>query len=291
MDNVTALEVCYQLNKQGISVCEISKQTGRHRATVYRWLRGYRQKGKQQFVLEYKEAKKGRKQPRKTCAVSKSRVYHLRKKYRQCCGQKIQYLLERDHDTNMSVSTIYRILGEKYHLRSKWKKNKPRGKPIRRAEKARQYVQVDTVDLGGWYAFTAIDTYTKEVSVRLEDRLTAKSGERALQQILTDFKCKEFEYLQRDGGSEFKREWQALARKHTKHLKTSRPYKKNDQAFIEKFNATLRKECVGHIKYKKKDFAMLQRKLTEFIHYYHYERPHLSLNFLTPKQFSLSHLT
>lgn len=291
MTNLTAIEVCYQLKKSGVSAAEISRRTGRHRATVYRWLQGFRQKGKRQFIRDYKVAKKGHKQPRKTSGRNKQLVYDIRAEYRECCGQKICFILARDYQVKMSLSTIYRILGQKYKIRPKWKHHQTRGKPIRVGTKPREYVQVDTVDLGQWYAFTAIDTYTKEVSVRLEDKLTAKAGERALKQLMNDLKTQHITYLQRDGGPEFKKEWQHLAYQHAQHLKTSRPYKKNDQAFIEKFNATLRKECVGHIKYRKQDFALLQQKINDFLQYYHHKRPHLSLNFLTPHQFSLSHLT
>lgn len=291
MENITAIEVCYQLKVSGIGVEEIARRTGRHRATVYRWLRGFRQKGKGQFIRDYKVAKQGRKQPRKTSGRNKQLVYQIRREYRECCGQKIRFILARDYKVKMSLSTIYRILGQKYQIRPKWKHHQTRGKPIRVGSKPREYVQVDTVDLGCWYAFTAIDTYTKEVSVRLEDKRTSQAGARALRQVLKDLNTKQITYLQRDGGPEFKLDWQNLAYQCAQHLKTSRPYKKNDQAFIEKFNATLRKECVGHIKYRQQDFALLQQKINEFLHYYHYQRPHLSLNFLTPHQFSLSHLT
>ena len=59
----------------------------------------------------------------KTDQVMKARIFAIRESKRKCCGEKIQYFLKKGYDEIVSVSTIYRILGEKYQLRSKWKKN------------------------------------------------------------------------------------------------------------------------------------------------------------------------
>ena len=59
--------------------------------------------------------------------------------------------------------------------------------------------------------------------------------------------------LWKAGVSPFKREWSEYAHKHIPSIRTARPYKKNEQAFIERFNGILRKECLGYLKYQKKD--------------------------------------
>jgi transposase InsO family protein len=53
----------------------------------------------------------------------------------------------------------------------------------------------------------------------------------------------------------------------------------------------LRKECIGYMKYTKKDIHWLQEKINNYINYYYYERPHLSLGMKTPKEYLMSHLT
>ncbi|OGY45319.1 MAG: hypothetical protein A2729_00585 [Candidatus Buchananbacteria bacterium RIFCSPHIGHO2_01_FULL_39_14] len=103
----------------GVSPEEIPKQLGIHRATIYRWLNGIKLKGINQFIRDYKQAKKGRRQPRKTNPVIKARIYQIRKEKHNCCGEKIKYFLKAEHNQVVSVSTIYRILNEKYQLSSK----------------------------------------------------------------------------------------------------------------------------------------------------------------------------
>ena len=287
-DNITKIKVCWSLYQNGVSPESIYQQLAIHRATVYRWIKGIKLYGIIEFIRRYKAAKQGRRQPRKTDVVVKLHVYEIRRKYYNCCGEKIQYFLKQEYDEELSVSTIYCILKEKYILRSKWKKYCKRGH-VKKGSKPRESIQIDTVDLGSLYAFTAIDTYTKEVDVVIKSKLTAGSGRQALENHLKRFET--IQHIQRDGGSEFKREWNDYAVKHISSIRTARPYKKNEQAFIERFNGILRKECVGYLHYKKKDLSELQQRVDNYLEYYHTKRPHLSLGMKTPKQFAMSHLT
>ena len=287
MDNITKIHVCWNLYRNGISAEEIPKHTEIHRATVYRWLKGIRQLGITEFIRRYQTAKKGHRQ-RKTDTVLKEHIYKIRETKRECCGEKIRYFLKKEYGEEVCVSTIYRILNERYELKKRWRGNEVRG-AVLKGSKPREVVQVDTVDFGSIYAFTAIDTFTKEASVILKKRLDSKSAEEALVSQLQFFG--KIDGIQRDGGPEFKAHWQAKARTCIPTIRTSRPYRKNEQAFIERFNGILRKECLGHLKYTRKDLLHMQRKVAEFLQYYHYERPHLSLDMKTPHQFAMSHLT
>lgn len=287
-DSITKIKICWSLFLNGVSPEEIPNQLGIHRATVYRWLKGIELKGINQFIRDYKQAKKGRRQPRKTNPIIKARIYKIRREKHNCCGEKIKYFLKLEHNQIVSVSTIYRVLNEKYQLKSKWKKYCKRGH-LKKGEKPRESIQTDTVDFGEIFAFNAIDTFTKEVSVIFKPTLDSISGKQALQSHLRFFE--KIDHIQRDGGSEFKAEWQAYASKHIPSIRTARPYKKNEQAFIERFNGILRKECLGYMTYKKKDLQAVQEKVNKYLEYYHNQRPHLSLGMKTPKEFAMSHLT
>lgn|GEM_PF-6758042 len=52
----------------------------------------------------------------KTYATLEQRVFSLRREYRECCGQKIVYLLEQE-GVHLSLSTVYRILNKHLKLR------------------------------------------------------------------------------------------------------------------------------------------------------------------------------
>ena len=288
LDSITRIRICWSLYQNGVSPEDLPKQLNIHRATVYRWIKVIKLKGINKFIRDYKKAKKGRKRPRKTDIITKLHIYKIREDKRNCCGEKIKYFLKTEYNETVSVSTIYRMLNLKYQLSSKWKKYCKRGH-VKKGEKPRESIQADSVDFGNVYAFTAIDTFTKEASVILKPALDSQSGKEALEEQLYFFQ--KIEHIQRDGGPEFKKDWQKYAKTKIPSIRTARPYKKNEQAFIERFNGILRKECLGYLKYKHKDIPELQVRVNEFLDYYHNERPHLSLNMLTPKEFAMSHLT
>lgn len=111
MDNITKIHLCWKLYNKQISPEKIPEQTGKHRATIYRWIQGLRQKGINQFIKDYQQGKKGRRH-RKTNQEIKEKIYEIREKRRDCCGEKIKYFLEKEGES-VSVSTIYRVLHEK----------------------------------------------------------------------------------------------------------------------------------------------------------------------------------
>jgi len=59
--------------------------------------------------------------------------------------------------------------------------------------------------------------------------------------------------------------------------RVARPHKKNEQAYIESFNRSLRKECLVWSKHKIKDLPMLTREVEEYLKYYHLKRAHFVL--------------
>lgn len=286
MKSITLIELAWELHKSGVSTDHIALRISKHRATIYRWFKGIKGYGIREYLHRYQKAKKDRRQKRKTDPIIKARIYSIREKYHHCCGEKIQYWMRKEYNTNIGLSTIYRVLGEKYILRSKWKKNQVRG-PIPKASKKREVIQHDTVDFGELFAFTSVDIFTKEAQVIIRLSLEANDGAKALEKQMSYFQFSEM--MQRDGGPEFKAEWNEKAKPYCNQIRTARPYKKNEQSYIESFNRTLRKECLGWRKYRKQDLRSVQEKVDEFIEFYNNQRPHLSLNLLTPREY-LSHL-
>ena len=183
MPSVAQVYVAWELYRAGAEVKYIAERVGKHRATIYRWLKGIRVYGIQGFVKRYKNAKKGRR-VRKTHAHLEQRVLSLRREYRDCCGQKIVYLLKQEGIT-LSLSTVYRILNK--HLTLRKHHRTPKGEPVQRATRPREVIQMDTLDLGELYAFTAIDTFTKEAQVVIRPSLQAEDGKAALEQIMRAF--------------------------------------------------------------------------------------------------------
>lgn len=255
-----------------------------HRRTIIRWHQGISQSGGlENFLDAYLMAKKGSRQKRKLDSLLKKRISNLRDKHHGCCGQKIAYHLKKDYGTEVGVTTIYRVLAEKYVLRSKWKKNKKPG-PVPGATSARQVVQMDTVDFGDIYAFAAIDIFTREVDVLLRPSLEAIDGQAFLHTCMKRRFNSFVNLIQTDGGAEFKKEFHQDAPLYCQRHRYARSYKKNEQSDIESFNRSLRKECLGWLKYRRSQIPELTREINQWLIYYHYERPHLGLGMKPPLQ-------
>lgn len=282
MEQVTKIVIVKELLTQGMPKTQIARDLGISRRTVIRWSQALeKQGGLEAFLDSYERAKKGPRQKRKVDAILKRRIWAIREKYHQCCGQKIQYFLEKEYGIQVSVTTIYKVLREKYQLRSKWKKNQKRGE-LPTAQAPREVIQMDTVNFGSVFAFTAVDIYSRESDVLLRPALEALDGQMFLQTCMPRRFDGFVKVIQTDGGSEFKREFQDIAPRYCLIHRVARPYKKNEQAFIESFNRALRKECLGWAKYTAAQIPQLTLQVEDWLRYYHYERPHMSLGMRPP---------
>ncbi len=275
---MTKIILAHELLEAGVSKSHVAKHLGVTRRTIIRGSQAIEKHNSLDVFLEhYHQAKKGSRQKRKTDAILKRRIWALREKHHQCCGQKIQYFLQKEYGMQVSVTTIYKVLSEKYQLRSKWQKNKPRGS-IPTARAARQVIQMDTVLFGEVFAFTAVDIFTRESDVLLRPALEATDGKAFLEYCMPRRFDGFSEIIQTDGGSEFKGEFSQTVGDYCDRHRVARPYKKNEQSYIESFNRSLRKECLGWAKYKASEIPQLSLLLEDWLRYYHYERPHISLN-------------
>jgi transposase len=281
--------VAWELHRAGQKPAYIAERVGVHRATVYRWLKGARPWGIRAFVQHYQRAKKGRRQ-RKTHGAVEQQVLAIRRAHHDCCGEKIVYWLAQ-RGIQLSRSTVYRILNKHLRLRAKGRRNKPRG-AVPQADAPRQVIQMDSMDFGQVYAFTAVDIHTREAQVVLRPGLTAQDGHAALVEVMAYFgRC---QLLQTDGGAEFAGEFARTISTYARTHRLARPYRHNEQAFIERFNRTVRQECLGWLKYRPEDIPALQGRIRRWLHYYHFVRPSMAFSPMRPPcspDNGLSHLT
>ncbi len=234
-----------------------------------------------EFLDQYEKAKKGERRKRRIDSRIKPLIWKIREAEADCCGQKIAYFLKKDFDISLSVPKIYEILKEKYQIRSKWKKNKPRG-PVPHPQQAREVVQMDTIDFGGMFAFTGVDCFTREADVLVAPALTSEFGYRFLARSMEKRFNNHVDLLQTDGGPEFKDKFTDHVQEYCNRHRISAPYKKNEQSFIESFNRTVRKECLGWTSYNPDQVIECQNLVETFLTRYHYHRPHMGLGMRPP---------
>lgn len=66
-----------------------------------------------------------------------------------------------------------------------------------------------------------------------------------------------------------------------RHTRARRP---NDNVHVERFNRTLRKECLGNYIPAKETLEETQQRTEQYIDFYNNKRLHLGIQFMTPLQ-------
>ena len=281
MDQKTKIVLAWELHEQGVSNSQIAKRLEANRDTVNGWVHDITDQGLLPFLESRHQGKRKPRLPRQVPLLVKQKVWQLREREINCCGQKIAYFLAKEQGVELSVPKIYEILAERYVIRSKWKKNKARG-PMPQALASREIVEMDTIDFGNVFAFTAVDIFSREADVLLRPSLTAKDGLAFLQWCMPQRFDGRVQLIQTDGGSEFEAEFAQSVGDYCDRHRISRPYKKNEQAHIESFNRTVRKECLGWHKYKPEQIPKMTREVELFLARYHYHRPHMAFEPMRP---------
>lgn len=281
VNQITKITLTWELFESGMPKRHIASKLGLHWETVGIWIKNIQEYGLLGFLDIHSDSKKGPRIRRQVDPLIKSWVWEIREREMDCCGQKILYFLEKEHNISLSVPKIYEILAEKYKIKSKWKKNQIRG-PVPHAIKPREVIQMDTVDFGEVFAFTGVDIFTKEVDVLITPSLTSHDGLIYLETSMDRRFGGHSDLIQTDGGPEFKDEFKSNVLRFSDRHRIARPYKKNEQSYIESFNRSLRKECLGWTKYKKGQLNELNGIVINYLERYHYHRPHIGLGMKTP---------
>lgn len=282
MDAKTKITLVWELHQNGISNRQIARDLDLNHETVGNYIRAIDLQGLLPFLVTHRTGQRKPRPSRQVPLSVKQKVWFLRDREAGCCGQKIAYFLEKEEGIRLSVPKIYEILDEKYTLGGNRKRKRQKRGPVPEATAPREVVQMDTVDFGKVFAFTAVDIFSREADIYLAPSLTSFEGKNFLHRALPLRFSGFVSLIQTDGGSEFEGEFTQAVSQFCQRHRVSRPYKKNEQAYIESFNRTVRTECLGWDVYQPQQIPALQGEVDRFLERYHYHRPHLGLTPLQP---------
>lgn len=282
MRTLTQPEIAWNMYQAGSTIEQITMVVGRHRATVYRWLRQIKRIGIRKYLKRATTCKHRRPQAQ-TPEYIIQKIVDIRNEF-GWCGAKIRKELKEHHGISLALSTIYRYLHKRFTKAAVGVRRYKKHKALVTAKAPREVVEHDTVDLGGGvYAYTAIDIFTKEPSVVIGANLEMNTGAGAFA-IHHAFYGRTVLH-QSDNGSEFQTTFREAVEAVSEH-RYSRPYKKNEQSHIENFNKSLRSECFPRGEYQQKDIPKLQNQANRFTSHYINRRWHMGLpDMMTPAQF------
>jgi len=271
-----------QVSKYGKSVKEVCQIFGLSRKTYYKWR-------KLDYGLVSNNYLPKQRQP-KTKLTEEIKKFIKEQKLRTNYGPlKMKMLVKRELDLEVSTTVIYRYFKKKRLIR-KPQKRLSWYQPLKEAlivEKPGQGVQMDVkyvYEQGARkYQFSVLDPYTKKHYFMIFDTKESKNAIVIFQKANKYFGFKILS-VQTDNGSEFRgcfHNW--LTKRYLPHyfIPKSAPYW---NANVERVHRTIDDEY----------YHNPQRSwntVYEWLHYYNFERIHLSLNGLTPQEKLLESVT
>src|SRR3989338_11005324 len=95
--NITKITLVWELYGAGVTKAHIASRLGLQRETVHLWIKGILEYGLFKFLDRYSKAKKGPRTKRQVDPTLKRRIWKIREREMDCCGQKIIYFLEKEH--------------------------------------------------------------------------------------------------------------------------------------------------------------------------------------------------
>lgn len=165
--------------------------------------------------------------------------------------------------------------------RSPWKRYHP---PVTRPypTKPGSLVQIDAVHLmtgpkSRIYVLTLIDVYSRITYAKAYDKLNSKTSVEFLHEAEKQ-SVFDFEMIQTDHGSEFGKWFVERVKRNHRYSRVGKP---NDNAHIERFNRTLREECLDKLK---RNVNIVNKEMPKYLKYYNEHRLHMGIDLKTPSQ-------
>lgn len=197
-------------------------------------------------------------------------------------AEVVQKSLSED-GVSVSLMSVKRVL-DRAHLtrkRSPWKRyHAPSPRPY--ADRPGTLVQVDTVHIAihgktVLYVFTCIDVYSRWAYARCYTKANCHTATRFAKQaqVAAPFL---FQCIQTDNGPEFSTSFSERIRIRHRH---TRVRQSNDNAHIERFNRTLREECLDALPI---NLRVINQRLPQYLKHYVETRHHFGIDLRKPIQ-------
>lgn len=261
---------------EGKSVSEVARYFGYSKSAVSKWVKKSPPGGVHEIPTR---SSRPHHHPNELSEEMIDTIIEYKKKYNRCSDVIHQHLL--NDGVEVSLNSVKRKLDYAGLIkkRSPWKRlHKHTERP--EALKPGDLVMVDTIHLmigekKRIYVYTLIDVYSRWCYAWATDRINARKSTEFLKraQVEADFK---FNCIQSDNGSEFSQHFSERIKIMHRHSRVRKP---NDNSYVERFNRTLKEECLRILP---RDVKIFNKAMPTYLEYYNTERLHMGINFKTP---------
>jgi len=273
---------------------------GISRKTFYKWFNRFKDSKYDVQSLANQSKAPRHKRKWQVTPIQEDRIRRLRKRYPYYGKKKLKVIYEKEYYEEISTWKIERVV-RRYKLypdqkkaeKTARKRARARQKPKRRITQLVKegrpcfLFQLDTIVIY-WnnlkrYIITAVDHDTKLGYARMYKNKSSRSAADFLYR-LRYLVVQPIENLQTDNGSEFAWEFERASVKLGIQRYFSRVKTPKDNPEIERFNQTLEYEWLYNSNLSL-DPEELNPRLTEWLIEYNFNRPHQSLDYLSPIEY------
>lgn len=287
------LDAVREVLKDGRTPAEVARRFGVYRSTIKRWIQRFLELQEAQEIDSYSKriptrSSRPKVSPYRISFDLSLTIIEVRLALNRCAEVVHQELLNQGY--TISLSTVRRTIRQAGLVKdkSKWARHRKFSK--RPEVKAPgDLVEVDTVHFlhpitkQRYYAATLIDVYTRMAYVKIHERMSQKASYETVVEAQEKFGFK-FKTIQTDNGGEFGKWFQDQITAHGMKYRHTRVRRPNDNAHIERFNRTLREECLGDYLPARESLLESQIRTDDWLDYYNHDRLHLGLQLMTPIQ-------
>lgn len=282
----------HRANEENVSLT--ARHFGYARKTIHAWLKAYRLKGP--IGLNERSRSPKKKRVPETSGKAVMLICKTRKQYPAWSKYKIAEVLKRDHNIEISASTVGRVMQRRGLIAKKKsvKRQKAALKPKRRfpqgfsISQAGDMVQMDTKHImlpGGrkHYQFTAIDVLGKQRILEAYPSPSSRNGAKFLKRCVDEFPFP-IRNVQTDNGSEFLKEFEALCTQLDIPHYFIYPRKKEQNAYVERSHGSDEREFY-RLGNAWQDIVKMNEALRVWQDIWNNFRPHEALDYKTPNQY------
>lgn len=274
------------------SISQVARRYGCYRSTIYRWLAKYETLNREYVLSGFNSRRIPTQSSRpKTSPASLPEwlveaIVALRKEINRCA--EVVWAEAKKRGLRISLSSVRRIIKRKNLQRtvSKWKRYRKFSKRPR-ADHPGALIEVDTVHFHHpitkkrFYGTSVIDVYSRMGYVFLHEYLYQYLSVQAVLEAREYFGI-EFETVQSDNGLEFGKKFQDEMQRRGINYRHTRVRRPNDNAHVERFNRTLREECLGSHLPMRETLEESTDRLRNWLDFYNANRIHLGIELMTP---------
>ena len=278
---------------------------GISRKTFYKWFNRFTESKYDVKSLEDKGRRPHHLRTWEVSETEEARVINLRKRRMYYGKEKLKVLYKKEYDEDITCWKIERVIRKHKLFPDKIRAAKIAKKRIKGRENPKKRItelnkenrlyflfQLDTIVLY-WgntkrYILTAVDHASKFGYARMYKNKSSKSASDFLYRLKYVI-SQPIENLQTDNGSEFCYYFQKACEDLNLDRYFSRVRTPKDNAECERFNQTLQYEWLFDSNLTL-DCTVFNTELTNWLVEYNFNRPHQSLNYLTPVEYVQNHL-